>query len=185
MSVPWNNIFVPGEENWLTLLRDPHHLAFEGLTGIGQTLVINVLLLAVVWPFIRKHIHRDVKHGVEHSGRPLSSLAGQCVDADAYGAQDVEWTAQASVIISGQSREQVAAEGPIAVTKLVDTKLADVRESLLAQIFTPEERDARAARLMGATFAQAQEEAIPGAKRRGAGWGTEHSAPSGDSNHSY
>lgn len=62
---PWGAVFVSGEENWLTLTRDPHHLAFEVITGGIQQLVIGVLGGAVIWPRIKAHIHRDINksHG--------------------------------------------------------------------------------------------------------------------------
>lgn len=58
-------IFQPGEEGFFDLLRDPNHLLFEFVTGMTQTIVFDGLLLAVIWPFVKRHIHRDIKHPEE------------------------------------------------------------------------------------------------------------------------
>lgn len=54
-------IFQPGEEGFFDLLRDPNHLLFEFVTGMTQTILFDGLLLAVIWPFIRRHFHRDIE----------------------------------------------------------------------------------------------------------------------------
>lgn len=71
-SIGWtmNKFFVAGEENWLTLVRDPHHLAFEAITGGVQQLVFGVIGGAVIWPRIKAHIHRDIAHGVDEEEHP-------------------------------------------------------------------------------------------------------------------
>ena len=54
--------FVAGEDGLLDLLRDPNHLLFEFITGGVETLVVDGLLVAVVWPTVLRHLHRDAPH---------------------------------------------------------------------------------------------------------------------------
>jgi len=93
--IPWGSIFVVGEEPMLALLRDPNHLAFEAITGIGQTLVINVLVLALVWPRIRAHFHRDIdsiaasEHDrIDHEDGPADLCSRQVGDSVVYRGFD-------------------------------------------------------------------------------------------------
>ena len=69
--VPWGSIFVPGEEPFTALLRDPNHLAFEAITGIAQTAVVDLFVLAFAWPLIKRHIHRDIDRS---HGDPVCSI---------------------------------------------------------------------------------------------------------------
>jgi len=93
--IPWGSIFVPGEENWLTLLRDPHHILFETILSVGQILVINGLVLALVWPFIKRHIHRDIdsvaasEHDrIDHEDGPADLCSRQVGDSVVYRGFD-------------------------------------------------------------------------------------------------
>lgn len=47
-------------ETFGALLRDPAHWQFELLVGAVEMLIIDVLVGIVAWPFIKRHIHRDV-----------------------------------------------------------------------------------------------------------------------------
>lgn len=58
---------------YAAILSDPAHAAVEATF----TIVIDVLLLGIVWPFIRRHFHRDLaeqhqrldrEHGVPFHG---------------------------------------------------------------------------------------------------------------------
>ncbi len=53
--------------HYLEILSDPAHLAVE----VTIMLVVDVLFLGLIWPLIRKAIHRehrliDAEHGVTH-----------------------------------------------------------------------------------------------------------------------
>lgn len=76
--IPWDDIFVSGEESFTALLRDPNHLAFEAITGIGQTIVIDVVGLALVWPLVKRHFHQDIEQatGVDIDGDGVTHVAG-------------------------------------------------------------------------------------------------------------
>ena len=48
-------------ETFWTLLKDPAHWEFEGFL----MLLFDVLLGMILWPFVKRHIHRDIKQGPE------------------------------------------------------------------------------------------------------------------------
>ena len=57
--------------HYVEILSDPAHLAVE----LTLMLLVDVILLGIVWPFVRRHIHRDIRaehrqidreHGVDH-----------------------------------------------------------------------------------------------------------------------
>jgi hypothetical protein len=48
-------------ETFWDLLRDPAHWQFELLVGFIEMLVFDVIIGALAWPVIKRHIHRDVK----------------------------------------------------------------------------------------------------------------------------
>lgn len=54
-------------ETFWTLLRDPAHWWFETLVSGLWELVFGVLLGVVVWPRIRRHIHRDSAKAAVHA----------------------------------------------------------------------------------------------------------------------
>ena len=43
-------------EHYLEILRDPAHLGVE----VTLMLVVDVAFLGIIWPWIKRHIHRDV-----------------------------------------------------------------------------------------------------------------------------
>ena len=55
-------------ETFGELLRDPAHWQFELLVGAIEMLVVDVLLGAILWPVVRRHIHRDIRGGPEKEG---------------------------------------------------------------------------------------------------------------------
>lgn len=57
-------------ESFWTLLRDPAHWQFE----LFLMLVFDVVLGALVWPVIKRHIHRDVDDAEEHEHDQIDLL---------------------------------------------------------------------------------------------------------------
>ena len=58
-------------EAFTTLLLDPNHWAFELLLEA----LSGGLVGAIVWPWIRRHIHRDVKRAEDHDHELICVLA--------------------------------------------------------------------------------------------------------------
>ncbi len=65
-------------EEFAHLASDPAHLAFE----VATTIVIEGILLGLLWPLVKRHIHRDIahehakiedEHGLEHPEEMVSS----------------------------------------------------------------------------------------------------------------
>ena len=61
--------------HYMEILSDPAHLAVE----VTLMLLVDVLFLGMVWPFIKRHFHRDIEqehqrldreHGVLHEDEP-------------------------------------------------------------------------------------------------------------------
>jgi len=57
-------------ESFWTLLRDPAHWYFE----LVLILLFDVLIGALAWPAIRRHIHRDVGAAEKHEHRLIADL---------------------------------------------------------------------------------------------------------------
>lgn len=47
-------------ETFGQLFRDPAHWQFELLVGAVEMVVFDLLIGALAWPFIKRHIHRDI-----------------------------------------------------------------------------------------------------------------------------
>jgi len=58
-------------ESFWALLRDPAHWYFE----LFLMLLFDVLIGALVWPAIRRHIHRDVGKAEKHEHSLIAELA--------------------------------------------------------------------------------------------------------------
>lgn len=58
-------MLLPLLETFGELFRDPAHWQFELLVGGIEFLVMDILIGALVWPIIKRHIHHD--QGTEHA----------------------------------------------------------------------------------------------------------------------
>lgn len=54
-------VWQPGEESFMDLLRDPNHWGFE----LFLMLLFDVLIGALAWPAIKRHIHADLDNAGE------------------------------------------------------------------------------------------------------------------------
>jgi hypothetical protein len=52
-------------ETFWSLLHDRAHWEFEALVGFLEMVVFDVVIGALAWPVIKKHIHRDIAKGPE------------------------------------------------------------------------------------------------------------------------
>lgn len=70
-------MFIPllAESFW-SLLRDPAHWYFE----LFLMLLFDVLIGAIAWPIIRRHIHRDVDAAEEHEHDQIDLLYEEIAD---------------------------------------------------------------------------------------------------------
>lgn len=57
-------------ETFGTLLRDPAHWYFE----LFLILIFDVIIGAVAWPFIKRHIHKDVDTAEQHEHEQIGAL---------------------------------------------------------------------------------------------------------------
>lgn len=58
-------------ETFWVLLRDPAHWEFE----LFLILLFDGVIGALVWPFVRRHIHRDVRAAEQHDHELIRLLA--------------------------------------------------------------------------------------------------------------
>jgi hypothetical protein len=49
-------------ETFWELLRDPAHWMFE----LFLMVVFDVIIGAILWPLIKRHIHRDIREAKDH-----------------------------------------------------------------------------------------------------------------------
>ena len=52
-------------ESFHTLVTDPNHWLFEFLVSGIEQVVIGGIIGALLWPRIKRHIHRDINLGPE------------------------------------------------------------------------------------------------------------------------
>lgn len=75
-------------ETFNTLLHDPAHWEFELLVGLVEMVVFDLLIGVLVWPRIKRHIHHDVRQGVEPDNRKNQ------YDSELMGTPGISGTAQ-------------------------------------------------------------------------------------------
>lgn len=63
-------------ETFTTLLRDPAHWQFE----LFLMLIFDVVIGALIWPAIKRHIHRDVDAAEEHEHDQIDLLYEEIAD---------------------------------------------------------------------------------------------------------
>lgn len=70
-------MFIPllAESFW-SLLRDPAHWYFE----LFLMLLFDVLIGALLWPAIKRHIHKDVDEAEEHEHDQIDLLYEEIAD---------------------------------------------------------------------------------------------------------
>jgi hypothetical protein len=65
-------------ETYLSLLKDTNHWAFE----LTLMLLFDVLIGALVWPYITRHIHRDVASAETHDHELIEQLKNRVDEYD-------------------------------------------------------------------------------------------------------
>lgn len=62
-----------GEESFIGLLQDAAHWEFE----VFLILLFDVLLGAIMWPVVKRHIHRDVGQAEGHEHELIAALTAR------------------------------------------------------------------------------------------------------------
>lgn len=63
-------LWQPGEEHFFDLIRDPHHWGLE----LTIVLLVDGLLLGLCYPFVKRHIHKDVDMAEQHDHELIETL---------------------------------------------------------------------------------------------------------------
>lgn len=71
-------------ETFSTLVHDPNHWLFEFLVGGIEEFVTGVLVGALLWPFIKRHIHKDVDKVETHEHGLIQTLDARLGLLEAY-----------------------------------------------------------------------------------------------------
>lgn len=58
--------FVSGDESYGALMRNGNHWEWELTLSLSEIILIDGIIGFLIWPAIRRHIHRDVDAAEEH-----------------------------------------------------------------------------------------------------------------------
>ena len=70
-----HSYWVDGEETFDALVHDKAHWQFELVVGAVESLVIDVVIVALIWgQFIKPHIHKDIDTQDKHMHETIDEL---------------------------------------------------------------------------------------------------------------
>lgn len=81
--------FNDGDESYGELMRNGNHLLWEATWWGVETLVLDLLVGLIAWPFIKRHFHRDIDRVESHEHRMLQALMLRVSDIDGLDGWDI------------------------------------------------------------------------------------------------